>query len=231
MFFDPRYLLFMLPGLLLSLWAMFMVKSTFARYSQVRSSRGMTGAQAAAAMLAGQGVRNVAIEPVHGRLTDHYDPRTRTLRLSDDVYNSTSLAAMGVACHEAGHALQHAQSYPALWLRTAIVPLVSIGSNLYVWVLVLGAMMHARPLIYIGIVLLLATVVFSLITLPVEWNASSRAKEAMVSAGVVSIHERDAAGQVLNAAFLTYVAAAVGAVLTLLYWLVRLGLIGGRRDE
>jgi Zn-dependent membrane protease YugP len=208
-----------------------MTRSTFARYSRVRSAYGLTGEAAARAMLRAAGVHDVTIEPVPGHLTDHYDPRSRTLRLSEDVYHSTSLAAMGVACHEAGHALQHSQQYAFLWLRSAFVPVVSIGSNLYMWVILIGMFMRAPALIMLGVLMLVAVVLFALITLPVEWNATARAKRAMVGAGIVSAQEVDAAGQVLNAAFLTYVASAVTAILTLLYYLVKLGLLGGRRDD
>lgn len=228
--FDPMYLVFAIPGVLLSLWASFYTKSTFARYSQVRSGRGMTGAQAAAAMLAHQGVRNVVIEPVRGMLTDHYDPSSKTLRLSEQVYSSQSLSAVGVACHEAGHALQDATNYAMLGLRSALVPATNLGSNLSYIIFILGMFLRSRPLLIVGVVLFFLTVLFALVTLPVEWNATARAKKAMVTAGIVTEQERYEAGQVLNAAFLTYVAAAVTAIMTLLYYLLRSGLLGGRRD-
>lgn len=231
-FYNPTFLLFvLLPGMLLSLWAAAITKSTFARYSRVRSSRGYTGAQAAREMLAAEGVHGVSIEPTRGLLTDHYDPRSRTLRLSEQVYGSNSLAAVGIACHEAGHALQHAQRYPALGLRSTLVPAASIGKNLYMLPLVIGMFMNSQFLAGIGILMLLAVLAFTVVTLPVEWNASARAKRAMVSAGIVYSDEQGDAGRVLNAAFLTYVAAAVTALLTLLYWLWRLGLLGGRRSD
>lgn len=224
---DPVYLLFALPGLLLSLWASFYTKSTFAKYSRIPSSQGLTGAQAAYQMLASKGIRDVTIEQTGGMLTDHYDPRTRTLRLSSAVYNSNSLAAIGVACHEAGHALQHAANYTWLGLRSALVPATSFGSNMAYIFFIIGFIVHSQQLILLGAVLFSAAVVFSIVTLPVEWNASARAKVAMVEAGLVSPQESRQAGQVLNAAFMTYVAAAVSAVLTLLYYLLRAGVFGG----
>ena len=231
MFFDPIYILFALPALLLSLYATVLIKSRFARYSQVEPYSGMTGAEAARALLDQQGLRSVPVEEVGGFLSDHYDPSSRTLRLSPEVYRSSSLSAVGVACHEAGHALQHATGYMWLGLRTALVPATQFGSYLSYVILMLGFMLQHPSLIYFGIGLFSLGVVFSMVTLPVEWDASSRARRLMVASGIVSPHEQEDAGKVLNAAFLTYVAAAVGALLTLLYYLWRAGLIGGRRDE
>jgi hypothetical protein len=223
------YLLFALPGLVLSLWATLYVKSTFGRFARVRSARGLTGAEAASIMLERSGVHDVRIQRTPGSLTDHYDPMSKTLRLSQDVYDSSSLAAIGVACHEAGHALQHATGYAFLGLRTALVPVTGIGSKLsYVFILI-GVFMHAPQFILWGAILFSLAVLFSIVTLPVEWNASSRAKRAMVDLGVVLPQEQGGAASVLNAAFLTYVAAAVTALLTLLYYLVRAGVFGGRR--
>jgi len=223
------YLVFALPGLLLSLWATVYTKSTFARYSRVVSARRMTGAEAAWAMLKAHGVMDVSIERTAGLLTDHYDPTSRTLRLSSGVYDSPSLAAVGIACHEAGHALQHAQGYAPLALRTALVPMTSLASNMSYW-FIIGGFLFSRSLILVGALLFCVAVLFSLVTLPVEWNASSRAKVAMVHAGLLSEQERYAASHVLNAAFLTYVAAAVTALLTLLYYLMRAGVLGGSDD-
>ncbi|OGV75318.1 MAG: zinc metallopeptidase [Lentisphaerae bacterium RIFOXYB12_FULL_65_16] len=231
LFFDPLYLLFALPGLVLSLWATFYTKSTFGKYSRVRSARGLTGAEAASIMLERSGVRDVRIQRTPGSLTDHYDPTSKTLRLSEDVYDSSSLSAIGVACHEAGHALQHATGYALLGLRTTLVPATNIGSTMsYVFILI-GFFLHKPQFILWGAALFSLAVLFSIITLPVEWNASSRAKKAMVECGVVLPQEQGGAASVLNAAFMTYVAAAVTALLTLLYYLVRAGVFGGRRDE
>jgi hypothetical protein len=231
MFFDPLYFLFIGPGMVLALIATFKVKSTFARYSQVRAASGMTGAEAARQMLSRNGVTNVKIERADGFLSDHYDPTSRTLRLSESVYDSASLSAIGVACHEAGHALQHASAYVWLGLRSSLVPATQFGSmGSYIFFL-LGMFMHNPKMILIGIILFSVTVVFSLITLPVEWDASARAKRLMVSSGIVSLREQEDAGRVLNAAFLTYVASAITALLTLLYYLYRAGLLGGRRND
>ena len=231
MFFDPVYLLFVGPGLLLALIATFKVKSTFAHYSQIMAGSGLTGAEAARDMLARNGVTNVTIERADGFLSDHYDPTSRTLRLSCGVYDSPSLSAIGVACHEAGHALQHASAYLWLGLRSSLVPATQFGSmGSYIFFL-LGMFMHNPKMFLIGIILFSITVVFSIITLPVEWDASARAKRLMVSSGIVTYREQEDAARVLNAAFLTYVASAITALLTLLYYLFRSGLLGGRRDD
>jgi len=163
----------------------------------------------------------VNIERVEGFLSDHYDPSSKTLRLSPGVYDSASLSAIGVACHEAGHALQHAASYGPLGLRSALVPVTNISSWLSYIVIFLGFIFQSGGMVMLGAILFSAVVVFSIVTLPVEWDASSRAKQLMVTAGIVSAPERDSAGKVLNAAFLTYVAAVLSALLTLLYYLVR----------
>lgn len=230
-FFDPMYFVILAPGLLLSLWAVAKTKSTFAKYSRVPASSGLTGAEAAYNMLRAAGVGGVSIEPTRGMLSDHYDPRTRTLRLSMQVYEGRSLAAMGIACHEAGHALQHAQGYAMLALRSALVPVVNFGSHLYMWVFIGGMLLRSPGLIQFGVLLFALTVLFSIVTLPVEWNASARAKRALVSAGIVSGSEAQRAGEVLNAAFMTYVASAITAILTLLYFLLRSGLLGGGGDD
>ena len=227
---DPLYIMLMIPALILAGIATLVTRLTFSKYSKQRSLSGVTGAEAAQRLLSSQGVRDVAIEQVQGFLSDHYDPRTKTLRLSPDVYGSQSLSAIGVACHEAGHALQHAASYAPLVLRTTLVPVAQFGSYGSYILILLGSFMASMGLIKIGIVLFSATVLFTLITLPVEWNASARAKLLMVSSGIVTRTEQRAAGTVLNAAFLTYLAAALTALLQLLYYLMRSGLIGGRRN-
>jgi Zn-dependent membrane protease YugP len=227
--FDPTYLLFAAPGLLLALYASWRTRHTFNTYAEVGARSGLTGAAAAARMLASQGVYNVRIEPTHGLLSDHYDPQANALRLSEDVYYGRSLAAIGVACHEAGHALQQAHGYRPLALRSALVPITQIGSSMSWIVLTAGFVLHSVGLLYLGIALFTASVVFALVTLPVEWDASARARALMVRAGIVSPQEQTDARKVLDAAFLTYVAAAVTSILTLLYYLVRAGLFG--RDE
>lgn len=231
MMLDPLYLLFMAPGLILALIATLKTKLTFSRYSQVGAASGLTGAQAARRLLDSQGARDVQIEEVDGFLSDHYDPTSRTLRLSPDVYGSPSLSAIGVACHEAGHALQHATDYAWLGMRTALVPATQFGNfGSYIFIM-LGMFIGSLKLFLVGVVLFSVVVLFSLITLPVEWDASARAKRLMVWSGIVSYDEQKDAAKVLNAAFLTYVASAVTALLTLLYYLMRSGLLGGRRND
>lgn len=213
------YWAFAIPGLLLALLASFLTRSTFKRYSRVRAGSGLTGAEAADRMLRSQGIGDVRIERSHGFLSDHFDPSTNTLRLSAGVFDSPSLSAIGVACHEAGHALQKASGYAPLGLRSSLVPVTQIGSHLALPV-ILGGFMLGRPgLVQLGILLFAVVVVFTLITLPVEWNATARAKRLMVSSGIVTPQEQPHAASVLNAAFLTYVAAAVSSILTLLYYL------------
>ena len=235
--FDPLYMIMLAPALILSMIASVKVKSTFAKYSQKRTSSGMTGAKAAALMLARSGTNDVTIGHAQGFLGDHYDPTSKTLRLSNDVYDSSSLSAVGVACHEAGHALQHAQGYKPLVWRSALVPVAQLGSTFSYWVIIIGFMLMASGaalglmLIKIGIILFSGAVMFSLVTLPVEWNASKRAKEQMVATGIVTQAESADSGKVLNAAFLTYVAAAASSILTLLYYLVRSGVLGGRNHD
>jgi len=231
MFFDPLYLVFVLPGMALSLWASFRVKSAFNRYSEVRSARGLTGAQAAAEMLRLAGIEGIKIEESHGFLSDHYNPLTKSLALSESVYHSNSIAAIGVATHEAGHAIQHARSYGPLWLRSMLVPTASIGSSIGYIVMVLGLMMSSAGMVLAGAVLFSLVLLFQIVTLPVEFNASSRAKELVVEYGIITSHEREGVDRVLNAAALTYVAAAVSTLLTLVYFLMRAGLLGGRRDD
>jgi Zn-dependent membrane protease YugP len=230
-FFDPLYLLVMIPGLALSLWASFRVKSTFKRYSEVRARSGMSGAEAAQELLRRKGIRGVRVEPVQGFLSDHYDPSDRTLRLSPDVYHGRSLAALGVAAHEAGHALQHAAGYAPLKFRSAVVKPAMIGSNVGMIVTFVGIAINIAGMVWIGIILFSAFVVFTLITLPVEFNASSRAVAGLQQTGIISVQEAEGAGAVLRAAALTYVAAAIAAVLQLLYLLWRAGLLGGRGDD
>lgn len=224
---DPMYFVYIGPGLILSLYATWKTKSTFSKYSKVGSRNRMTGAQAAAQMLQRNGISGVKIEQTGGWLSDHYDPRHKVLRLSNDVYSSQSLSAIGVACHEAGHAMQDAHGYSMLRLRSSLVPATNISSYLSYMVMIGGFFLQFRPLILVGVCLFSVGVVFSLVTLPVEWDASRRARVAMDEAGMLSPDESRHASKVLNAAFLTYLAAAVTSVLTLLYFLMRFGLLGG----
>jgi Zn-dependent membrane protease YugP len=229
MIFDPMYFLFIVPGLALSLWASYRVKSTFNRYSQVPSRRGLTGAEAAQMLLRGAGISDVRIVRSHGMLSDHYNPVTKTLALSEPVYDSNSVAAIGVATHEAGHAIQHAQHYAPLWVRSALVPTANIGSSIGYFVMLGGLFMSSAGMVLIGAILVSAVLLFQVVTLPVEFNASARAKQLVLEHGIVTAQERGGVDRVLNAAALTYVAAAVSTLLTLLYFLWRSGLIGGRR--
>ncbi|HLJ94426.1 MAG TPA: zinc metallopeptidase [Gemmataceae bacterium] len=230
LWFDPMYFLILAPGLLLAMWAQMRVQMAFSRAKQIPAQSGYTGAQAAARLLHAAGVPGVEIEPVEGFLSDHYVPGKRVLRLSPDVYAGRSLAALGVAAHECGHAMQEASRYPLLVMRNGLVPLATVGSNLSWLILVVGFLLHLAGLIYIGIAAFAVTVVFQLVNLPVEFDASRRARIALVDAGLVSAEEDRTVANVLNAAALTYVAATVTAVLTLLYFLLRSGLLGGRRD-
>ena len=231
MIFDLNYILMvMLPGLVLAGVASWYTKSTFNKYSKVGVKTGTTGAQAAAQLLRNAGIHDVGIEPVQGFLSDHYDPRAKMLRLSPAVYGGRSLSAIGVACHEAGHALQHAKGYAPLKMRSTLVPAASVTSNLAMPLLMIGLFMNAQPLLLLGAGLFSVAVLFAIVTLPVEWDASARAKELMVSTGIVDQQEAQHAGSVLNAAFLTYLASALTAILTLLYYLMRAGVLGGSRD-
>ncbi|HEY0873645.1 MAG TPA: zinc metallopeptidase [Vicinamibacterales bacterium] len=229
MIFDPLYLLFIGPGLALSLWASMRVKSTFNKYSKVRSMRGLTGAQAAQELLRGAGITDVKIVRSQGMLSDHYNPVTKTLALSEPVYDSNSVAAIGVATHEAGHAIQHARHYAPLWVRSALVPTANIGSSIGYMVMLFGLFLASQNMVLIGAVLFSAVLLFQIVTLPVEFNASNRAKALVLEHGIVTMDERRGVDAVLNAAALTYVAAAVSTLLTLMYFLFRSGLLGGRR--
>lgn len=228
MFFDPTYLLFvMLPTVVLSMGASWMTKSAFKKYSRQRAATGLTGAEAARRMLAQAGVHDVEVTATRGYLSDHYNPLNKTLALSEAVYSQPSVAAIGVACHEAGHAIQHARSYPPLWLRSTLVPVAGIGSNFGLYGMMIGLAINWPGLAYLGVLLFAAVVLFQLITLPVEFDASARAKKLAFQYGLVSAREREGVSKVLNAAALTYVAAAASSILTLLYFLTRLA---GNRD-
>lgn len=224
--FDPTYI-FVIIGLLVSMWASFNVKSTFSRYSTMRNSRGLTGAQAAELILRQAGINDVSIAHVSGNLTDHYSPTEKVLRLSDSVYSSTSVAAVGVAAHECGHAIQHQVGYAALGLRSAAVPVCNIGSFAYWPVFLIGLFINQPFIAYIGIYLFLFVIAFQLITLPVEFNASSRALKILDQSGILGMQEHKAATKVLKAAALTYVAALFASIMTLLRMLTIIN--GGRR--
>lgn len=214
------YLIFILPALALSLFAQFKIKSTFEKYSQVRSQRGITGREAAATILRRNQMGGVAIEAVAGSLSDHYDPRSQVVRLSETVYGSTSLAAIGVAAHESGHAIQHQQRYGLLQLRHSIVPISNFASSASFPILFLGFILQSPDLILGGIILFSLVVLFHVVTLPVELNASRRAVAELSSAGLVSNDEVPAIKKVLGAAALTYLAATISAVSNLLYYIM-----------
>lgn len=224
---DPLYWMMMLPVLLLSAFASFRVKSAFNKYSKIGSHSGKTGAEIAAAILQRNGLSHVDVREASGFLSDHYDPTKKVVKLSPNVYNSNSVAAVGIAAHETGHAVQHAKAYGPLTLRNTMVPIASIGSN-FAWIIIIaGFFMNMLGLVKIGVVLFSAVVVFQLITLPVEFNASSRAKKMLQEYGLVSQRDVHGVSAVLNAAAMTYVAAAASAIMTLLYFLIRAGLLGG----
>lgn len=235
MFFDPLYLILLAPALLLSLWASWRTKSAFKKYSRVRTRSGLTGARAAERLLASAGIHDVEVVQTRGVLSDHYDPRHKKLALSEAVYASPSVAAVGVACHEAGHAIQHAEKYGPLALRSLLVPTASIGSKLGYFVMFAGLMMMfmvntrlGQGVVLIGAVLFAAVLLFQVVTLPVEFDATRRAKALAVSNGIVLPEERKGMDRVLNAAAMTYVAAVVSTLMTLIYYLLRAGLLGGR---
>ena len=227
-FYDWTYIL-LIPALILSMWAQFRVSSTFSRFSKVRASSGMTATQMAEQLLHAEGVYDVSVERTRGDLTDHYDPKNMVLRLSDSTANSTSVAALGVAAHEAGHVLQHRDGYAPLMLRTAAVPVVNIGSNLSWPLFVVGLIFSWEPLLYAGIALFALAVLFALITLPVEFNASKRALAALEANGYLQPgEEMRGAKKVLSAAAMTYVASAFMAIMQLLRLLA---IAGSRRDD
>ena len=229
--FDWTYLVLVLPCILLSLWASSNVNSTFKKYSKQYSSRRLTGAEAAQRVLSANGVYGVRIERVSGNLTDHYDPKTNVIRLSDSVYSNTSTAAIGVACHEAGHAVQYAESYAPIKIRAAIIPLTNFGSRIAMPLILAGILMtflgsFSDTLVYLGIAAFGMSLVFQIITLPVEFNASRRAMAAIDNSGILTEEEQRGARKTLTAAALTYVAATAVALAQLLRLVM---LFGGRR--
>ena len=220
--FDSLYWLLTLPALIFSIWAQFKVKSTFRRYSRVGVRSGMTGAEAARAVVDAGGSPGVKIERHQGFLSDHYDPRKKTLRLSPDVYDGRSISAVAVAAHEAGHSIQDAVGYAPLALRSHLVPITQIGANLWFWPFFAGMIFGMTELMWLGVIFFSAVVVFQLVTLPTEFNASNRAKAVLAQTGIVSSQE-EAVGvsKVLDAAAMTYVAALVASLMQLLYLILR----------
>lgn len=231
--FDWTYLVLVLPCLILAMWASSNVNSTFRKYASQRSVRGLTGAEAAQRVLRHNGVFNVRVERVSGNLTDHYDPRTNVIRLSDSVYGSTSTAAIGVAAHEAGHAVQYAQNYAPIKLRAAIIPITNLGSRLAMPLILLGILFSSfgNTLVLLGIAAFGLSVVFQLVTLPVELDASRRAMNAIEAAGLLTPEEQQGAKKTLKAAALTYVAATATAIAQLLRLIVIFGGRGRRRND
>ncbi len=226
-YFDYTYFLFMIPALIVSLYAQFKVHSTFSKYSKVRNTKGLTGADAATKVLMQHGITNVTVEHIRGELNDHFDPRTDVIRLSDSVYSSESVAAVGVAAHEAGHAVQHANGYSPMKIRKALVPVTNIGSTLSMPFIFIGLMLPVQYdfIVNIGIALFSLAVLFQLITLPVEFDASRRAIETLEQTDALYGEELEGAKKVLSAAAMTYLAATFTAILSLL----RLILIAGNR--
>ena len=228
LYFDPTYIL-LIPAVLLALYAQTKVTSTYNKYMRVRSRSGITGADAARELLRQNRIYDVSVEQTRGHLSDHYDPRSKTLRLSPQVYSSSSLAALGIAAHEAGHAMQHAEEYTPLRLRNAIVPAANIGSRLAFPLLLIGLLFSLPNLALFGVAAFSLAVLFQLITLPVEYNASSRAIAALETGGIITREETQPTRKVLSAAALTYVAATIMAVMQMLRLLVLSGMLGGRR--
>jgi len=232
--FDWTYIVLVLPCILLSLWASANVNSTFKKYSRQYSSRRLTGAEAAQRVLMANGVRGVRIERVGGNLTDHYDPKTNVIRLSDSVYSNTSTAAIGVACHEAGHAVQYAENYAPIKVRAAIIPLTNFGSKIAMPLILAGILMtflgsFSDTLVYLGIAAFGMSLVFQIVTLPVEFNASRRAMQAIAESNLLTTEEQRGARKTLTAAALTYVAATAVALAQLLRLILMFG--GRRRDD
>jgi hypothetical protein len=227
MFYFDSSMLVLIPALIIAAWAQYKISSTFDRYSRVRSMKGYTGADVARMLLDGSGLSDVPVELVQGKLTDHYDPANRVMRLSNDVFYGSSVASLGVAAHETGHAMQHQERYAPLMIRNSIVPVVNFGSNLS-WVLFFaGFIFGITSLLRIGIVLFMTVVVFQMITLPVELNASKRALALLGSRGILYDEELQGAKRVLDAAALTYVAAALMAIAQL----ARLIILSNRRED
>ncbi len=234
--FDWTYIVLVLPCVILSLWASANVNRTFKRYSKQFSRRGVTGAQAAAQVLSSNGVTGVRIERISGNLTDHFDPTTNVIRLSDDVYGSTSTAAIGVACHEAGHAVQYAQDYTPMRIRAAVIPATNLGSKLAMPLILIGLIFSSLgqlsyTLVYLGIACFGLSLVFQLVTLPVEFDASHRALAAISQTGLLTEEEQQGARKTLQAAALTYVAATATALAQLLRLIILFGNRGSRRDD
>lgn len=226
-YFDPMYIVFLAPALIIATWAQIKVKRAVAKYSKVSTRSSMRGVDVAEAILAAHNIKDVRVEPVKGFLSDHYDSRHKVLRLSPDIYHGHSVTAAGIAAHEVGHAIQHATKYAPLVIRQTVAPAAALGSNLAWIFILLGFLVSSTGLVWLGIGAFGIGVVFTLVTLPVEFDASRRAKKVLDDMGLVSGIEGQGVSAVLNAAALTYVAAAVSAIATLFYFLLRAGIFGG----
>lgn len=224
MYFNFDYLIFMLPAIIITLFVQIKLKATYSKYSRVRNSRELTGAQAAQETLKNAGVYGVRIEQTSGNLTDHFSPKENVIRLSKDVYNGTTIAAVGIACHEAGHAIQYDREYAPIKLRNALIPVTNIGSKIGMLLIILGIILsgvifYSDVIFFVGIILYSLVVVVQLVTLPVEFNASRRAMESIRGTGILSDNECKGARKVLTAAALTYVAALISSLMTVLYYI------------
>jgi len=229
-FFDPMYFLFLAPAMLLAGYAQWKVQSAFAEGSRIPAASGLTGAETATQLLQAGGIYNVAVEPIAGQLSDHYSPTEKILRLSEPVYAERSLAALGVAAHEAGHAFQDAERYPLLVVRNSLVPLASFGGSVSMILIMIGLVLSVAGLTYVGIAAFSLTVIFQVVNLPVEFDASARARKKLLAAGLVTPEEDAEVAKVLNAAALTYVAGTLTAIFTLLYFLFRAGFFNRSRE-
>ena len=232
LYFNFDYLLFMLPAIIITLVVQIKLKATYSRFSRVKNSRGLTGAQAAQETLRNAGVYGVRIEQTSGNLTDHFSPKENVIRLSKDVYNGTTIAAVGIACHEAGHAIQYDREYAPIKLRNTLIPVTNIGSKIGLLLIIIGLILsntyyYSETIFFVGIVLYSLVVVVQLVTLPVEFNASRRAMESIRGSGMLSDEECSGARKVLTAAALTYVAAMISSLMTVLYYI---SLANRRRD-
>lgn len=220
-FIDYYYIILVIPAMILAVWAQYKVKSTYNKFSKVSNVKGITGAYAAQAVLTHYGITDVRIEQVSGKLTDHYDPKAKVIRLSQGVYGSSTIAAVGIACHEAGHAAQHAQNYAPIKIRNSLVPVCNIGSSLGIPLAILGYFLGFEPLISIGLLLYAAIALFQVVTLPVELNASKRALKVIDETGLLHDDEQGGAKKVLTAAAMTYIASMLVAIANLLRLILR----------
>ncbi len=227
-YFDPLYFMFALPGLIVALYAQAKVKSNYSKYSKIINSSGYTGADVAQLILRSNGITNVQVRRISGNLTDNFNPKDNCIYLSDGVFGSNTIAAVGIAAHEAGHAVQHAQSYAPVKLRSALVPICNFGAGVSPFLILLGYFMQMEVLLFLALGVFLLSVLFQLVTLPVEFDASSRALQAIKQSGVLNPQEQKGAKKVLSAAALTYVAALLQSLLIFLYYFVRF--TGNRRD-